>query len=309
MGRTGGGSRGGHSSGGGHRSSSRSRGGHYSRPSSNHNYHGHSNHHHHYHYHTGYHRSYRSSGSWSVFLAIFIIILLIALFSWYSESSSFNMQSTIPREKLDTHNAYINDCIEDELGWIDYMNRTTTRLKDFWDKTGVQPYIIFKAYDPALQTDESKEKWTTDYYDSTFDREDIFLFVYFSEEDVEDWGGYMTYANGYEVSSVMDSEAIGIFWNYIDKYWWREMDVDDIITHAFSDTADAIMHVSTTGKDVIKWVIIAIIVIVLCVFIIRLITIKHRRAKEKANEDARILNTPINDLAKTKADNLTDKYL
>jgi hypothetical protein len=40
--------------------------------------------------------------------------------------------------------------------------------------------------------------------------------------------------------------------------------------------------------------------------IINLVKQKNKRAKEKAEEDQRILNTPIHDIAK---DNLEDKYL
>lgn len=118
--------------------------------------------------------------------------------------------------------------------------------------------------------------------------------------------GYMAYANGYQTSSVMDSEAVEIFWNNIDKYWYTDLSTDDVFINAFNDTADTIMHVSTTGKDIVKWVLIVIAIILIGIFIICLIKQKHQRAREKAEEDQRILNTPIDDIAK---DNLEDKYL
>jgi hypothetical protein len=42
------------------------------------------------------------------------------------------------------------------------------------------------------------------------------------------------------------------------------------------------------------------------VIIINLVKQKNQRAKEKAEEDQKILNTPINDIAK---DDLENKYL
>ena len=47
-------------------------------------------------------------------------------------------------------------------------------------------------------------------------------------------------------------------------------------------------------------------VIVVAVAVVSVIKMRHKRAKEKAEEDARILNTPVGDIA---ADNLEDKYL
>jgi uncharacterized membrane protein len=75
---------------------------------------------------------------------------------------------------------------------------------------------------------------------------------------------------------------------------------------AFNDTASTIMHVSTTGKDILKWILIIVAIIIVASTIIYLVRQKNRRAKEKAAEDQRILNTPINDLAK---DDLEKKYL
>jgi hypothetical protein len=223
-----------------------------------------------------------------------------------SVSSSSATSSTIVREKLDTGNAYINDCIVDEIGWFDNVSKTEGQLKDFWEETGVQPYIILKAYDPALATNDQKEQWSEDYYDANFDTENIFLYVYFAEQDTDNDVGYMTYVNGYQTSSVMDSEALEIFWNNIDKYWYTDVSTDTLFVSVFNDTAKTIMHVSTTGFDILKWILIVIALIVVGAVIVNLVKQKNKRAKEKAEEDQKILNTPINDIAK---DDLESKYL
>jgi hypothetical protein len=223
-----------------------------------------------------------------------------------SFSSSNSQKSTIEREKLDTDNAYINDCIVDEIGWFDNISKTEGRLEVFWEETGIQPYIYLKSYDASLTTDAQKEQWAKDYYDDHFDTENIFLYVYFAEQDTDNEVGYMAYANGYQTSSVMDSEAVEIFWNNIDKYWYSNATTDEVFVNAFKDTADTIMHVSTTGKDILKWILIAVVVIAGGIVIINLVKQKNQRAKEKAEEDQKILNTPINDIAK---DDLEEKYL
>lgn len=216
-----------------------------------------------------------------------------------------NQKSTIVREKLETGNAYMNDCIEDELGWFDNVSKTETRLKEFWEETGVQPYIILKDYDPSLTSDKAKEEWAIDYYDANFEAENIFLYVYFAEEDVDNDVGHMAYANGMQTSSVMDSEAIDIFWGNIDRYWYTDLSTDDLFVRAFNDTADTIMRVSTTGNDILKWVLIVVVVIVVGIVAITLVNKRNKRAKEEAEEDQKILETPIQEIVD---DNLTDKY-
>lgn len=215
-------------------------------------------------------------------------------------------KNTIVREKLDTDNAYINDCIIDELGWFDNTSKTAAELKSFWEKTGVQPYIILKAYNSSLTGDSEKEEWTTNYYDENFTAENIFLYVYFAEENTDNDVGYMCYANGMQTSSVMDSEAVEIFWNYIDRYWYADMSTDDVFVNAFSNTANTIMHVSTNGWDVLKWVFIVIAIIAAGAVVIILVNKRNQRKKEEAAEAQKILETPINDIADDKLEN---KYL
>jgi hypothetical protein len=223
-----------------------------------------------------------------------------------TSSQAGSQTSTIQREKLESGNAYINDCIVDEIGWFDNISKTESRLKNFWEETGVQPYIILRGYDASLTTNAEKEQWAIDYYDANFDTENIFLFVYFAEQDTDYDVGYMAYASGKQTSSVMDSEAVEIFWNYIDKYWYSDASTDDLFVNAFNDTADTIMRVSTTGKDIFKWVLIVIAIIAAGIIIINLVKQKNKRAKEKAEEDQKILNTPIHDIAD---DDLENKYL
>jgi hypothetical protein len=246
----------------------------------------------------------------TVFGVIAVVVILVCLsvgfFMNDSEASDSTQTSTIVREKLQSTQAYQNDCIIDELGWFDNISKTESKLKEFWEETGVQPYIILKKYDASLTTNEQKETWATDYYDTNFDAENIFLYVYFAEEDTDNDVGYMCYANGRQTSSVMDSEAVEIFWNQIDKYWYSDSSTDDLFIQAFNGTADTIMHVSTTGKDVAKWVLIVIAILAIGIFIVILVNKRNKRAKEKAEEDRRILETPIHDIAD---DDLTNKYL
>lgn len=246
-----------------------------------------------------------------VVLLVWVVIIAVVLGAFRSiggggTTSYNNVKSTIVREKLDTGNAYINNCIIDEIGWFNNPAKTAAELKSFWEKTGVQPYIILKAYDASLKTDSQKEQWTTDYYDENFDTENIFLYVYFAEENTDHDVGYMAYANGYQTSAVMDAEAIEIFWNYLDGYWTSDMDTDDVFISTFNSTAKAIMHVSATGSDVVIWCIILAVVIVIVVAIVMVVKMLHKRAKEKAEEEAKILNTPVGDIM---TDHLEDKYL
>lgn len=326
MGRAGAGGGGGGHSGGGH-SSSRSSGGHHvsSRSSGRRagggrsSYSGHSS------YGGGrfygggfYPRPPRRStvivshgGSFNAVISLIIfVVVLIAAFGGFPSSNSSSTKSvpksTQNRERLESGVGYDNNCIVDNIGWFDNVTKTEKSIKKFYDKTGVQPYIVLNAYDSTLLTDTAKEEYAKKWYDEHIKNESTFLYMYFAEPDTDNDVGYMAYVNGKQVSSVMDSEAIEIFWAYVDKYWYSDMSTDDMFTTIFTKTADRIMTKSTTAADVGNNAVKVIGVIVVFAGIIVVMVIRRKHKAEEAKETEKILNTPLN--WDSEADDLLKKY-
>ncbi|MCD8338483.1 MAG: hypothetical protein LUD18_14675 [Lachnospiraceae bacterium] len=155
-----------------------------------------------------------------------------------SPSSS---DSGIRREKIDTDLVFDSNCILDELGWFEDADAAGESLEDFFDATGVQPYIYFMDYDESLTTDSEKEEYAQQWYEDNIDNEGTFLFIYFAEEDTDNDVGYMYYVCGYDIESVMDEEACELFWDYVDEYWYSDLSTDDMIAEIFNSLAAAIM--------------------------------------------------------------------
>ncbi len=243
---------------------------------------------------------------WMVVAIVMIVLcMLFGAFKAFMYQSGGITSSTVVRTKLTDSHAYRTGNVTDDLGWLSSKTKTEKGLKSFYEETGVQPYVYFKAYDSTLTTDSEKEAWAKTYFDTELDDSDGFLFVYFAEADTDNDVGYMSYVAGSRAQSVLDSEAIEIFWGYIDRYWTTNMSTDDVIIQSFDKTANAIMHVSTTGKDIAKYAIITVIIIGGGIVAICFIKTKRKAEKEKAEETERILNTP---LEKSSTEDLVDKY-
>lgn len=249
-------------------------------------------------------RRFYGGGGFSGITGIIVaIIFVIAIFSGLSTKGNIPA-STQNREKVHTGVAFDNNCVVDEIGWIDNLSKTEKRLQNFYNKTGIQPYVVFHEYDESLKTESEKEAYANKYYEENIDNEGTFLFMYFAEKNTDNDVGYMCYVNGKQVTSVMDSEAVDIFWAYIDEYWATDMSTDDMIVKTFDSTARRIMDKSTTGADVAKYVVILVIVCAGGFVIIRMLRMKFKRDKEKAEETERILNTPLD----KSEDDLLNKY-
>ena len=242
-------------------------------------------------------------------LIIFVVVLIAAFGGFPSSNSSSTKsvpKSTQNRERLESGVGYDNNCIVDNIGWFDNVTKTEKSIKKFYDKTGVQPYIVLNAYDSTLLTDTAKEEYAKKWYDEHIKNESTFLYMYFAEPDTDNDVGYMAYVNGKQVPSVMDSEAIEIFWAYVDKYWYSDMSTDDMFTTIFTKTADRIMTKSTTAADVGNNAVKVIGVIVIFAGIIVVMVIRRKHKAEEAKETEKILNTPLN--GNSEADDLLKKY-
>ena len=307
---------GGHRSSGGH-SSSRVGGGHHvggsSRPTGSSSFNrGPSMHHYH---HTpppprrgyyGYRRNvYTSSSSGLGTLIACLIVFAVVIFSFFMiASDDSDVTSTINREKIENPIPYDNNCIKDELGYVENTSKLSKNLKNFYNKTGIQPYIYLKSYDETLTSDSQKDNYAQNWYEQNIDNEDTFLFVYYEDQNPNEIG-YMAYVNGKQVTSVMDSEAVHIFWNYIDRYWTDDsLSTVEVFTKTFNSTANTIMEKSTTSNDIIKIICIIVGIIIVIGGIIYILRMKFKRDKEKAKETVEILKTPLD-----KSDELRDKYL
>lgn len=242
-------------------------------------------------------------------IIIFIVVLVTAFGGFPSSKSSSTKnipKSTQNRERLESGVGYDNNCIIDNIGWFDNVTKTEKSIKKFYDKTGVQPYIVLNAYDSTLLTDTEKEEYAKKWYDEHIKNESTFLYMYFAEPNTDNDVGYMAYVNGKQVSSVMDSEAIEIFWAYVDKYWYSDMSTDDMFTTIFTKTADRIMTKSTTAADVGNNAVKVIGVIVVFAGIIVVMVVRRKHKAEEAKETEKILNTPLN--GDSEADDLLKKY-
>ena len=129
--------------------------------------------------------------------------------------------------------------------------------------------------------------------------------MYFAEEDADNDLGYSVYVNGSQVNTVMDAEAVDIFWAYLDQYWFSDLSMDDVIVKTFDSTADRIMTQSMSMETVVLIIFGGVIVIVLVGLGVYALRMKFARDKEKAAETERILNTPLNG---ADDDPLLDKY-
>ncbi len=252
----------------------------------------------------------QGGGSWrgcsGCLIAVVAIIVVLILASFVSNAVSCSSvdvdASTVNREALSasavTQTAYYTD----EAGWIASSDVLESGMSYFYEKTGVQPYLYLLPNGTTTSTDELAQM-AEELYDELFTDEGHFLVVFCDSGDASYNVGYWI---GADAGTVLDDEAVDIFFQYLDSYYLN-LDISDeeFFSNTFEDTAERIMSVSVSPLTVVAICITVIVVVVAVVVLVR------HRSKTKA-ETARlrqeILNTPLEEFGTTKLDDLEKKY-
>ena len=238
-----------------------------------------------------------------VVLVIILMVLFSYIFSVGGASAGSSIQrSTYEREKLPasavTETAYYTD----EGGWFSNRAQLESGMRQFYEDTGVQPYLYLLENGSVTSVSELTDM-AEEMYPQLFTDEGHFLLVFCDD-------GYGSYNCGYAVGSqaktVMDDEAIAILADYLDRYYNDySISEEEIFSKTFADTGERIMTVTKSPLPVIA-VCVAVVVVAVLVFI----TLKKRREQREREQQraGKILNTPLEKFGDQAVEDLADKY-
>lgn len=202
----------------------------------------------------------RRSSFISTIMAFIIILIILAMVMSMSAPAPTSSNKVAKNTKERTAlSGVVNktDWYEDRIGWISNRSTLISGLETFYNKTGVQPYILFVPYSSEYWSGDSINATTADsyletVYSSKFSDEGHFIFAYFQcrNDSKSEMDGEFRYLSGYSADTIMDSEAISIFWGYFEKnYYNTSLSLEKMISNTFSETAKSIMSKPTNGWD------------------------------------------------------------
>ena len=211
--------------------------------------------------------------------------------------------SSTVREKLPADAVNRTDYYTDEDGdWIHDAGRLTRGLEEFFDKTGVQPYVYILPNGTSTSTAELSAA-AEELYPQLFNDEGHFLLVFCDDGN----GSYNCgFVSGLQAQTVMDSEAVAILADYLDRYYSDySISEEEVFSKTFEATGGRIMTVTRSPLPVVA-VCAAVVVVAVLVFL----TLKKRR-EQREREQQRvetILKTPLETFGDQDVEDLADKY-
>ncbi len=236
------------------------------------------------------------------FVVIFFIIVATIFISVLPSSADITT-STVERKALPAGTAEVTPYYYDDDGdWIHNPAELEKGLREFYDETGVWPYVYILPNGYTTSISELSQI-AQQVYDELTNDEAHFVLVFC--DNGQGWynAGYTV---GAQAKTIMDSEAIEILHDYLDRYYNdRSLSEEQIFSQAFADTADRIMTVTPSPVIPIAVVIVVIVAAVVIVFIVR-----SRMAARKARQEhiEKVLSTPLETFGDQDLKDLEKKY-
>lgn len=234
---------------------------------------------------------------WLILIAVLLLILARA------GGDGGIQRSTYEREKLPASAVTETGYYTDEDGsWFSNRAELESGMRQFYRDTGVQPYLYVLSNGTTTSVSRLTEI-AEELYPRLFEDEGHFLLVFCDDNR----GGFNCgYTVGSQAKTVMDSEAVAILVDYLDRYYSDySISEEEIFSNTFEKTGERIMTVTKSPLPVIA-VCAAVIVVALAAFI----TLKKRR-EQREREQKRteeILRTPLEKFGDQEIEDLASKY-
>lgn len=241
------------------------------------------------------------------FIVILVIALIAEVFLLSSVFGSFFGAGSTPRERLSADLVHTSQSwYEDRLEWIYDEDELLSGMEDFYEETGVQPYLLIcgdiEGYGYDL-SDDIAEEYLAGLYESLFSDEGHMIYMFM--EYMPSY--YMTFIyTGSDADRVMDAAAREEMFEITDRlYYDEDLTDEEFFSEVFSETADEIMEDGRgAGRYVVLLLSIAIPIALIWEFLRRK---KKYETEERKRRVKEILETPLEPSQDEKE--LREKYL
>lgn len=245
------------------------------------------------------------NGCLTVVMVVVIVLLILGLIAALAGDDSV-APSTVAREPLPAGSVTETGWYTDEAEYIRDEKELLSGLEDFYEQTGIQPYLYLakRVNGSSSPSEQEIGDYAGQLYDRLFTDEAHFLLVFCEEENGGDWYKW-GYCGGAQTKTVMDGEAVQILGEYLDQYYYSDYSNEEFFSRTFSDTADRIMTVTKSPWPVVAGLFILLLLGAGGYF-------WWAKAKEKRAQELKaareLLEKPLETFGDTEAERLAEKY-
>ncbi len=243
-----------------------------------------------------------------IVLIVAAIVLVVSVFGLVSNAVSGLTGSQIERTPLAagavTETPYYEDLDGD---WIYSPSKLESGLRQFYEKTGVQPYVLILP-NGALTDQDQISQFAQEAYDQLFTDEAHLLLVFCDQND----GTYLCgLAIGAQALSVMDTQALAVLERNLDaNYLNFDITEEQIFSNTFAQTADDIMRSGDAAGSPTGYVIAILLASITICAVVIIERRKHKQQQEELQRQQILesLDQPLEKFSDKEIEELASKY-
>ncbi len=236
----------------------------------------------------------------TILIVVMILSIIFMFFNFTLYSISKNRVQRVP---LNSSDIVETDYYTDELNWINNPSVLKKGMKEFYKKTGVQPYLYItdNIGTGSYATNDEIIAFADNKYNELFKDESHILVIFYEKNE-----SYRTYAlSGVNANAVIDGDARSILLKKIDEYYFdSSLEDEEYFSQAFSTASNIIMSKPPT---LIGSISVPFIFFIGSIAI--LIAIKKKQKQEKKDKELKeMLDKELDTFGDTEVENLAKKY-
>ncbi|MCL2217434.1 MAG: hypothetical protein FWB91_10515 [Defluviitaleaceae bacterium] len=175
--------------------------------------------------------------------------------------------------------------------WIRNESRLLGGMRDFHNRTGVRPHLYLTDNidgSTNLPTEESLRSFAERRYNELFNDQAHVLLVFF-ENARNEYAMWVTV--GAQALTVMDDEAQGILMDFVQHYYYSDLDNETMFSNAFRGAGRRIMVVTRS-----QWIPVLTVAGILLILFLLFTWWKRKQAQKnlEAEQTERILSQDLN---------------
>ncbi|HIU87765.1 MAG TPA: hypothetical protein IAB10_02445 [Candidatus Avilachnospira avistercoris] len=237
---------------------------------------------------------------------LIVLGLMIELFFIFLAVGAFSDVPKEPREKLGSELCtYSPIWYEDRLGWIHDEDELILGLEDFYEETGVQPFLYICGEIEGRGWDldnETARAFLESMYGELFDDEGHLIYVFMEYEPSQFISFIYT---GSAADTVIDDEAKDIILDHTEELYYSDLSDEEFFSEVFSESGKEIMSKGSRGTAYLFTALAILLPIGMALYGIS--AAFKRKKEEEAERLRKILETPIGESEEERE--LRQKYM
>lgn len=154
------------------------------------------------------------------------------------------LTACVGRHKVEKYSGteYYDNCVFDNAAQVPDMAGLKHSLKEFYETTGIQPYVLLPGYMKTINSQEEADEYSENFFKESITEQCSILFVYYPNYEKSEMG-YYSLVIGNSVDEELQDDFKEVFLEEAEKCILNyNYSMGDAVSEMFLNTAEELFN-------------------------------------------------------------------